>query len=901
MGNVWRVFKRDVRRLIKVPPAMVVILALLFLPSAYTWYNVIGFWNPYDNTGNLRVCVVNEDAGGQTELTGQLDVGDQIVEQLQQNTQLDWVFTDYDDAMAQVQAGQSYAAFVIPEDFTANLLTLVTGDFKKPSILYYVDEKAGPVSPKITDTGATTLDETINSMFVSTVSRTAADAIDQSLRESYDDLLTMQSTAGAKLGSAAEAVGESRAVLGQMRDATAGASDRTAQARQTLEGARGTIDEAASALSTIAELTAQLQQGLTSFTATAMPAVNQSLVAFAQMAAKANATVGASVAAIHQAEGSVDAALAQAQGIVSSNEAAIEQLQAIADATDDPAVRAQLEQAIAALQGANASAQTTVDNLKGLSADISATADAIDQASSSFNDAAQKASTEAQGYASTLFGQTLPAVSSGLAQLSHAAASLAAAVGSEQALISQAEPVLNQLDDTLSAATSALDQTDDLLLSLEDGLTEVRVDVMALSASDALKQVFGESGLNASDIADFMSAPTQLRTEELYPLNAYGAAMAPLFMNLTFWIGAFMLMVILKQEVDGEGIPNLTITQRYLGRFLLLAVIVALQAIICCAGVLAIGVQAVSVVGLFVAAVVASLAYLSIIYALSVTMQHIGKGLCIVLVFAQIPGATGLYPVEMTSPFFQAIYPLLPFTYGIDAMREAICGFYDGQYAMALGMLALFFAAFMALGIVLRPLLANVNRMTARQVRQSGLFNGESVEIPQRRYRLTQVMRALADKEEYRDAIQRRYDRFAKLYPKLIRGSVIGGVAVPLAMVVAFSLSAADKTVVLTVWLAWFVLMTVFLVVVESLRYSIARQVRLDHMSDDQLRALFRARNAMGTPDDGSTAAGKAGTPDGKLPAEGESDASNGESAAEGEADGAAEGEADEAGEGGAS
>ena len=82
MGNVLRVFKRDVLRLLKAPCALVVVIALLVLPSVYTWYNVVGFWNPYDNTGNLRVCVVNEDAGASSELTGELHVGAMIVEEL---------------------------------------------------------------------------------------------------------------------------------------------------------------------------------------------------------------------------------------------------------------------------------------------------------------------------------------------------------------------------------------------------------------------------------------------------------------------------------------------------------------------------------------------------------------------------------------------------------------------------------------------------------------------------------------------------------------------------------------------------------------------------------------------------------------------------------------------------
>ena len=63
MGNVARVFLRDARRLAHTPATWAVVLCLIVLPSLYTWFNVAAFWNPYDNTGNLRVCVVNEDAG----------------------------------------------------------------------------------------------------------------------------------------------------------------------------------------------------------------------------------------------------------------------------------------------------------------------------------------------------------------------------------------------------------------------------------------------------------------------------------------------------------------------------------------------------------------------------------------------------------------------------------------------------------------------------------------------------------------------------------------------------------------------------------------------------------------------------------------------------------------------
>lgn len=106
MKNVFRVLKRDILRLLKVPPAMVVILALLVLPSLYTWYNVLGFWDPYESTGHLHVCVVNEDEGADSELTGHIDVGEMIVDELHGNDQLDWQFVDYDEAMDQVKSGK---------------------------------------------------------------------------------------------------------------------------------------------------------------------------------------------------------------------------------------------------------------------------------------------------------------------------------------------------------------------------------------------------------------------------------------------------------------------------------------------------------------------------------------------------------------------------------------------------------------------------------------------------------------------------------------------------------------------------------------------------------------------------------------------------------------------------
>ncbi len=846
MMNVLRIFKRDLLRLLHAPAALVVVLVLAILPSVYTWYNVVGFWDPYENTGDLKVSVVNLDRGGETELTGRMDVGEQITQQLRSDHRLDWQFSTYDEAMDALNRGEVYAAFVIPEDFTAQLLTLTTGDFQQPKIRYYVNEKAGPVAPKITDTGATTLEETVNSTFVSTVSDVAVQAVDEALGRSHEEMARIRSEAAARADEASQALAEARAGLAGSADDARAAAGRMGDLEQKAVSAQGQIDEAAALLEDVSDLSGSLAEDVAQLNAQATPAISSALVAVSQASAKANALVGSISGAVSGAQGTLDAAISQGEAMEAQNEALIAYLRQTADGlpSTDPA-KQQLNAAADALETQNQNLANTLDSLKAASGSAAAANASLTQAADAMNSAVQNATDAAGSIWDDAAGALIPEAVTLLEQVSQAASGLSGSISAAKATVDEGLTVAKQLRGALEGTAEALEQTDGLLASLEEAFAGLSTDINALSNAHGLEEFLGVDELNAQKIAAFMGSPTEVETVELYPLNAYGSAMAPLFMNLTFWIGAFMLLVIMRQEVDGRGIRNMTIAQSYLGRFLLFALIAALQAIICCAGVLALGVQTANAAALILAAVVASLAYLSIIYALSVTLQHIGKGICIVLVFAQIPGATGLYPIEMTSGFFQTIYPLFPFTYDIGAMREAICGFYGAHYLMDLAVLGLFFAVFMAFGLGVRPHMANVNRMVADQIRQSGLYNGERVEVPARPYRISQILRALADRTEYREAITRRYERFARLYPQLIRGAVVGGIGVPVIISVVFAFTPAEKVWVLTFWLAWLAAIMIFLVAVESLRYSIERQMQLEDMSQESLIGLFANRGRM--------------------------------------------------------
>ena len=850
MKNVLRVLKRDFLRILKAPASIVVVLALIVLPSLYTWFNVVGFWDPYGNTGNLRVCVVNEDEGSSSDLTGEINLGDMVVEQLHDNDQLGWDFVDYDTAMEAVKSGHAYAAFVLPRDFSADLLTLLSGDFQQPQLEYYVNEKMNPVSPKITDTGANTLDTTINSTFVATVAKTVTDALGEEVGVAQGKIDDAHTNALAGVDKAQQSISGARDSVQGLRDAADQSQTKVADAASLLSDADEVLGDLSGQMLIVQSLMGTTQTDVSKLTSGLMGAMDSGSIFLSQSAAKVNTAIGGAAGSVTEAQGRVDGAIAQGNAMVSASQAVVAQMEAlVAQMDDSDPNKASLEKVIERLKQSNTNASQSLSELSDMSADMGRVAESVSSASDSVNTAVQTTISNADSYRETLSSDTFPAINAGVGNLNVAVGNLAAAASAQRVLVDQAISLTGQLSETLTTARSALDQTDGVLADLQTSIDTVKTDLVALKTSTAITDFFGDgTTIDAEKVASFMQSPTEVKTEYLFPLNAYGSGMAPLFINMSLWIGVFMLMVIMRIEVDDEGIENLTAAQRYIARYLFFGGMVSLQAIVCCVGCLAIGVQCESVALFLLTAVLASLTYLAIQLTLSTTLQHIGKGICVILIFVQIPGATGLYPIEMTSPFFQFIYPFFPFTYGINALRETIAGFYGLEWGSFMAHLGIFFAIFLAIGLALRPYFSNLIRMFAREIERSDIINGEEVHLPERRFRVAQLVRVLSDREDFRHHIADHAARFICWYPRLKRGALIVGIAVPAVIAIVFAVTAMEKVVVLTLWLVWLVLVLTFLVVVEFIRDNIERQASLNAMTDDEVRTLFAARKVFMQP-----------------------------------------------------
>ena len=174
MKNIITIFLSDCRRIGRNVVAIVVIMGLTILPSLYGWFNILSNWDPYgpEATSRIKVAIASDDKGFSLG-DEQFCVGDSITEALKSNDTIGWVFADSStEAVDGVYSGDYYAALIITENFTKDMISFMTDNVTNPEIIYYTNQKKNAIAPKITDKAKTAVRQQVNSTFVSKLTET---------------------------------------------------------------------------------------------------------------------------------------------------------------------------------------------------------------------------------------------------------------------------------------------------------------------------------------------------------------------------------------------------------------------------------------------------------------------------------------------------------------------------------------------------------------------------------------------------------------------------------------------------------------------------------------------------------------------------------------------------------
>ena len=171
MKKIFEIYKKDISSIFKNYAALIVVIALCIIPSLYAWFNIKASWDPYSQeaTSGISIGVVNKDKG--VNVNGkEINIGDEVVANLKDNKDLGWQFLSAEEAEKSVEEGKIYATITIPENFSVDLTSVISEDIKKGEIIYTVNEKINAIAPKLTDKGATALQEQVSKSIVETVS-----------------------------------------------------------------------------------------------------------------------------------------------------------------------------------------------------------------------------------------------------------------------------------------------------------------------------------------------------------------------------------------------------------------------------------------------------------------------------------------------------------------------------------------------------------------------------------------------------------------------------------------------------------------------------------------------------------------------------------------------------------
>ena len=186
------------------------------------------------------------------------------------------------------------------------------------------------------------------------------------------------------------------------------------------------------------------------------------------------------------------------------------------------------------------------------------------------------------------------------------------------------------------------------------------------------------TGVNESDVGEYIYSPVVLKENELYSVPDYGSEVAPFYLVLSMWVGAIITCVMLRtgQSTGTKYTPS----EMYFGKLLIFMVMAVLETTVTLIGAFILGIKMANPVLFVLSAYFIALIFMLICYSLISALGHIGKGLAVIWLVFQISGTGGIYPIQLMGQFLQTVSPYMPMTHGITLLRETALGLVWSNY-----------------------------------------------------------------------------------------------------------------------------------------------------------------------------------------------------------------------------
>ena len=669
MKQIFEIFKSDIKEIFRKVNTWIIIIGLIVLPSMYAWPNILSSWDPYSHTNNLKVAVISEDEGATVEGKN-VNLGESLITNLKGNKNLDWQFvSSKQQAEDGVKIGDYYASIVIPKSFSSDITSITRGELKKATIEYSVNEKINAISPKITNSGASALANTIGKNFVEVANGVIFEKLHEAGIKYEENLPTLEKIKGEIFK-----INDNFTNYENSLNELIGKVDRGYNVLNIIQRTLPEIDKAATNSIMLANKTDVTITDIEGFNEKIIGAIREHLEDVLNISSE----IIDVAKVIQNKTDSVEDVKTNMKVLDSRLEVVYKKLDVVKNIfeyfnslSNQNIFKNQLN-VIENIEG-------NVSKLRSINEEIYKNIDYYDNISDDkkeeFIKFSQRINKDVTEFNSKLNSDIAPQLQQVLSRVDNKVQDISEIISAAQAELPSVNKQISETEEKIQTAYGKL-------LKLQSEMPIIKSKVQEL-----VNQIKKSEGVDSSTLfnflkvdykqqAEFFANPVQLKENQLYHIKNYGSAMTPFYTVLSIWVGALLMSSLLTTKVEDEE-NKYKPYQKYFGRGLLFMIISLLQTLIITLGdMYLLGTQANSPYRFVIYALLISLLFSAIIYTTVCLLGNVGKAVCIILLVLQIGSSGGTFPIQMTSSFFQTLYPKVPFTYSIGLLREAVGGVY---------------------------------------------------------------------------------------------------------------------------------------------------------------------------------------------------------------------------------
>lgn len=650
-----------------------IITAVLLLPLIYSITYLKGFWDPYNNLGNIKVAIVNEDKCIKN------CKGTDLIKKLRDSDTFDFIQSDKDEAEAGLLAKKYYATITIPSDFTSAYDNIDSLDRKAPVITYRTNKKTNYIASQLIENAIIRVEKELDSEVAKEIVKNLTDKLNEvpEKTDKMGDGLDKIYTGSVALNSGAVKLSNgSRLLSSNSKKITDGIND--------LDNGMSALKYGMTSLKSGVKELSLGSKTLKNGSNQILYSVNNSNSEFISMSDDLSTALqnlkGASTSLKNGA--TVYVALSNVvlndfskslNGTITSSDTSKYSLTCnqLKDMDND---LGNLIKTLLAVKPELAN-KTILEVLPTLSGEITTGINALDSGASSLSSELTSALTTL-GTNMQLLSQNLSTLNAGINKFDEGVNGNDGLVNSINRLDNGVKTIYegtNKLGGSYKIFDGGINNLNDGASSLKEGIDKLSSG--SLEMKNEVKKATDDTREKLSSLDEldkFTAKPVKLKDNSYGKVNDYGTFFSPFFMSLSLWLGGILIIVGLYYDPEKRfTILGKETTDRPKRLIYYTIIGIAQSIILPIVLVLALQFTVTNWLLFFGSCILIGLSFLSIMLFMVFNFDDIGKFLAIVLLVVQLAACAGTFPLETEPTFFGAISPIMPMTYSVDLLRES--------------------------------------------------------------------------------------------------------------------------------------------------------------------------------------------------------------------------------------